>query len=214
MLLLWTGTSAAALSELTNIENAILLRLAPLLVQNGGFLRCLEPYNGEEGDNDDAVEAFYQQLQTRSPAIFVSTGTSTDEGRSLRATDFLERINVEILCVSAHQRSQVAAARGDADQADEPNRDPGVYHMIAAVRRLLMGRTLGIEGAGHLRPAGQVPLLHRKGLCIRRMVFTIQFHGSQELRELAGDEWDAITSVVELDGAGPVGAAGGVVEAS
>ena len=63
-------------------------------------------WRGKSASSDDAVEAFYQQLQTRSPAVLVTTGSSTDEGRSTRATDFLERINVEVLVVSAHQRDR------------------------------------------------------------------------------------------------------------
>lgn len=215
MLALWLGLAPAALSEFTNIENMVLIRLSSLMVENGGFLRALEAFNGEDGDSDDAVEAFYQQLQTRSPAIFVTCGTSTDEGKSTRASDFLERINVELLVVSAHQRSATAQARGDAEAGDVTDgRDPGVYHMMKAARRLLIGRPLAVEGAGVLRPAGQVPLVHRKGLCIRRMIFTVSFHDEQNLQEVEGDDFDAITTIAGLDGAGLVGSAGGVVETS
>lgn len=196
MLEILAGTAPAAVSELHNIESAILVRLSGLMAESGGPLRFLGPYNGDEADSDDAEQEFFQTLMGRAPAMLVAIASSTDEGRSTRATDYLERVVVEVLAVSAHAREATAATRGTGAG------DPGIYHLVAIARSLLAGRDVGVAGAGRIRPTGQTPLIQRRGLYARRVTFAVPYHLEQPTREPGPEGWDALLTTARLSGAG------------
>ena len=186
------GSAPAATSELHNIESAVLVRLSGLMAEHGGPLRYLGPYNGEEADNEDAEQEFFQALMGRAPAMLVAIANSTDESRSTRATDYLERVVVEVLAVSAHARDAVAASRGTGSG------DPGIYHLVWAARSLLAGMSVGVAGAGHLRPTGQTPLIQRRGLYARRVTFAVPYHLEQPLREPGAEAWAGLLATARL----------------
>jgi phage gp37-like protein len=196
MLEILAGTAPAAASELHNIESAILVRLSGLMAEHGGPLRHLGPYNGEEANSDDAEQEFFQALQGRAPAMLVAIASSTDDSRSTRATDYLERVVVEVLAVSAHARDAVAATRGTGAG------DPGIYHLIWAARSLLAGMACGVAGTGHIRPTGQTPLIQRRGLYARRVTFAVAYHLEQPLREPGPEQWAGLLATARLSPAG------------
>lgn len=196
MLEILAGTAPAAASELHNLESAVLVRLSGLMAENGGPLRHLGPYNGEEANTDDSEQEFFQALQGRAPAMLVAIASSTDEGHSTRASDYLERVVVEVLAVSAHARDAVAATRGTGAG------DPGIYHLVWAARALLAGMPSGVAGAGRIRPTGQTPLIQRRGLYARRVTFVVPYHLAQPLREPGPEEWAGLVATAQLAGSG------------
>lgn len=185
-----TSTPLGVLSERHAIEDAVILRLAGLTVELGGYLRHLGPYNGD--DAAQAEQDFYRHLLTRAPAILVTTGTSQTRHRSVRMTDDEDDITIEVLAVSAHWRDLTARTRTSPDGGDVAIRDPGVYHMLRAARKLLMGRPTGIAGAKAIKHSGEAPLVQERGLCAWRAMYTISVHIEQTLAEVERDEWDAL----------------------
>lgn len=206
MLACLTSCPPATLSERQAIEDVVLCRLAGLDAANGGFVRHLGPYNGD--DAGDAEEDMYRHLVGKAPAILVTTGTAQSRGKSIRATDDEDDLNVEVLVVSTHWRDPVDRVRArqeagepNGDRPPRPLADPGAYHMLYCVRRLLMGRHAGLAAAGHLRRVGEAPLVQSKGMSVWRAIYRVNVHLEQELAEVERDEWDSLrlagTFVVE-----------------
>lgn len=182
-----TSTPLGTLSERHALEDAFLLRLAGLTVECGGFLRHLGPFNNDDGA---AMEQdFYQQIAQRAPAILVSTGNATSRHMSLRGTDDEDDISVELLVVSSHWRDPVDRIRTRTNLEHEPTADPGVYHMMRAARRLLMGRPLGIAGAKIPMHVSETPLVQERGCCAWRITYRVPVRISQDLAEVERDEW-------------------------
>lgn len=207
MLACLTSCPPATPSWRQSIEDGVLCRLAGLDAAVGGFLRHLGPYNGDDS-GDVAEQDFYRHMVTKAPAILVTTGTATSRHRSTRASDDEDDLNVEILVVSTHWRDPVDRVRArqevgepNGDRPPRPLADPGAYHMLYCVRRLLMGRPTGLDAAKVLRSVGEAPLIQVPGMTVWRAIYATQVHIEQSLAEVERDEWDSLrlagTFVVE-----------------
>jgi Domain of unknown function (DUF1834). len=177
---LWASLPFDSVSEHREIEDGVLIRLAGLMRENGGFLFALEPYNGEI-DERDGVDDFYRELIGRAPAVLVSTSAGRYRSQSVRATEYRHDVTIEILAVSNSLRGHTDRTRGEVGTGSEdaPTGDPGIYHMVAAVRRLLMGRSLGIAEAGRLRPVSSQVLFQVQGGTAWRLVYRVQVRVAQ-----------------------------------
>jgi hypothetical protein len=148
-----------SLSERKVVEDGVILRLTGLLRSNGGWLKLLKPYNGEidEESQDDVMSI----VQGNNPAILVSTSTGRYDEQSITARGISHVLTVDILCVSSTMSGPAERTRGYVDTGPDAvvdAGDPGIYFMLASVRAALMGRWLGIEAAGTLRPVSELML--------------------------------------------------------
>jgi phage gp37-like protein len=181
-----------SLAERTVIEDGVILALQRLLIFNGGWLKALEPYNGDL-DEQDGVPDYYRQLAGRAPAVLVTTSTARYKPRSTRQAFYELEHQLELLIVSTHWRSPVARTRGDAaPEAALPSRDPGAYHTMAACRALLLGRRLGVEPASLLRPLTEVVVVQAQGLCVWRQVYEITYRFEQTQPAETPEEYDSL----------------------
>lgn len=188
MIALWGTTALHSVSERKMVEDAVLIRLAKYMRLNGGFLKALRPYNGEI--DEDNADDFYRELQGDSPAILVSTGTVRYEDGALTARQVTSALTVDMLLVSSTFRGHSERTRGDVATAAEDvvsYGDPGIYYMLATVRRALMGRPLGVEGAGVLRPVTEQALYTIQNMTAWRAVYRVPVRIAQP-REAEEDD--------------------------
>lgn len=113
---------------ITEIEDAILAKLAPLAETHG--VRAIEPYNGEM--DLDKFKAAVQQW----PAVLVHYSGSSFEDRAPRKAEYMEFI---VFCCAMHGGEQALARRGDATTS-------GSYALLKAVADLLEGKRVIAAG--------------------------------------------------------------------
>lgn len=174
MILIWATTPLDSLSERREVEDGVLIRLAGLMRSNGGPLKALRAYNGEI--DEDNADDFYRELADQTPAVLVSTSATRFSETSLNAKNTTGMLSVDILIASATLSGHIGRTRGDVATGAEDvvdYGDPGIYFMLAAIRRRLMGKALGIAEAGTLRPVSEEQLYSRQNHTAWRAVYRI-----------------------------------------
>jgi phage gp37-like protein len=171
------GTTPVYGPEMAELEDRVVLALQRLHVENGGYLRTVELYNGEL-DTDDTAADFFRSCLAGSPAIFVACSGASYQ-RSGRA--YREDLGLVLLLASQHVRSRLAQVRGDiaagADVGDPealPTSDPGIYTMKRDARRELVGQTW-LDGMGGLVIKREAIVLHQPALTLWQMEFEAEY---------------------------------------
>ena len=174
MITLWATCPLDALSERREVEDAVVLRLAGMLRENGGPLKSLKAYNGEI--DEENADDFMRAIASNSPAILVSTSTGRYDDQVISGRSATITLTVDVVVISASLSGHPARTRGDAAAAESDAvdvGDPGIYYLLAAARRRLMGRQVDIEGGGTLRPVTEQQLYSTDNLTAWRAVYTV-----------------------------------------
>ncbi|RJR38687.1 MAG: DUF1834 family protein [Deltaproteobacteria bacterium] len=127
-------------------EAAILQALASLNTGTGGYLKTLKGYAGEL-DEDAALDNFIRGF----PGVLVEVSEATYDAATMPF--YLEEATVNLLVGSRSYRSEKAARGGST----------GAYTILKDLRRLLLGKTLGLE----IRPLQLVRQVKMTGLSPR-----------------------------------------------
>lgn len=137
-----------------DIERAIVLKLGPLSVAQGGYLRLIGHYNGELDSGKNGLDDIKRRLQGAQPAVLVTTSRRVFNMQGMRRERASVSLEVFLLVISAHLRSREARALGDA--APGPLADPGIYQILEDCQDALWGVDLGVPSAGVPRPVSEV----------------------------------------------------------
>lgn len=142
---------------ITEIEDAVLAKLAPLADSHG--VRAIEPYNGEM--DLDKFEAAVQQW----PAVLVHYTGSSFEDRGQRRAEYLEFM---AFCCARHAADQALARRGDATTS-------GSYALLKGVADLLEGRrVIAADDVFPCLRVGQQSEIQGRGLSVYSARYIIE----------------------------------------
>jgi hypothetical protein len=140
-----------SLAKRTQIEDAIMVALKPLLVTTMGgsaaygYARAIKPYNG------GAAEDIKRELGGQLPGILVVTAGEKGVGRTMSRSRKIVELEIEIWCVSGNLRGHPEKARGSEIAGDT---DPGTFKMMEDVETLIAGdddaEGINVSGVGHL----------------------------------------------------------------
>lgn len=177
--------SIEAASVRTNLEDAIIERLAPLLTRLGGYLQAIRPYNGEV--HGPAPAEVLRELEGQAPAILVGIGDGKEEDASNRYVT-REEITVEIFLLSNSMRSKLQRTRGDG----------AIYLMLKDVRGLIAGWDHGITGVSVFKPKGDRPIVRSPGFTIWQVLYTVQAEYKQPDRYESDPYLEALTGHINM----------------
>jgi len=166
-------STATAISQRQQLEDEIIARLKLSIgrpTSPTGYVRLIEPYNGEI-DETDGPEDIREALRGRVPAILVTANVSMLRSISVTKALFRRTISFELYCVSDHLRSPKSRLRADAAHQTDSRRDPGIYKMVEDIAETLQGQPCLVPGAGPLMPSREDVLLQRPDFTAWRLQY-------------------------------------------
>lgn len=136
--------------------------LQRMMVQNGGYLRAIEPTDIEpRGKFDrDTAEIIMGEMNGRTPGILVTTGDMPFQAAGSSPFAWRGELDVHLYALINSLRSRIARAAGDVTSAVDRTADPGAYTITEHMRMLLTGqRPGGTRGViKELRPVSEIRL--------------------------------------------------------
>ncbi len=173
------------------IEDGIIDAISDALLKSrnprGGYLRAVEPYNGQ-ADQIDGTDDFIRAYRGRSPFVLVGPGGASFGSMSTTRTRFHRTVTIDLYFGSNHMRTRESRHRADVVAADiDDTADPGIYTAIEDVQSILSGNDLDIAGAGPLTPAREDLILQEKVMTVWRVSYETETDAHVKPRDF-GDQ--------------------------
>lgn len=166
------------------VRDAVVARLAPLLVSSGKYLSQIQPIGfvapaGNRSEINDEERAMLHEIASgKTPCVLVAVGDKRYQasGMSTKQDNWSCEIEVHVYAISQHARDLTTRLAGDVASAASDTKDPGIWTILEHLEELLIG--FQPEDAGTiktihaLRPAAEEELDVADDMSIWRQRYT------------------------------------------
>jgi hypothetical protein len=135
------------LPQRTELRNAVVTKLSPLLFANGLYLRGLgKVAKAWDGEHDElGLVLINQALQGQFPGMLVALGDADFKPVSIDGLVYRGEVSVHVYVASANPRGyDDGRLSPDVTSNADVHADPGIDAMLEHVRQLLVGQDLGV----------------------------------------------------------------------
>jgi hypothetical protein len=146
------------LPQRTELRNALVAKLSPLLLANGLYLlavgKLAKAWTGEH--DEQGLVLINQALQGRYPSMLVALGDASFKPVSIDGLIYRGEVSVHVYVASANPRGyDDGRLSPDVTSNADVHADPGIDAMLEHARQLLVGQDLGVNSAEEPRLHGE-----------------------------------------------------------
>jgi hypothetical protein len=138
--------SGLAKPQETLLRDSAVEVIRGLHVDNGGYLRAVEPWGGlaRSYQDETGIDLLFSELKGRAPAILVGLGDIVGKPAGMGGFNFAADVELVLYHSNNHLASMTAGRTAISSRAlVADTRDPGLEVMRAHTRQLLIGQRLG-----------------------------------------------------------------------
>ena len=162
-----------------------------------GYLRAVEPYNGQT-DETDGPDEFIRAYRGRSPFVLIGPGGTSFTAESIARTRFKRTVTIDLYIGSNHLRTRESRHRSDIVATDKSETaDPGLYKLIEDLQSILSGNDLGLDCVGPLSPIREDILLQEPTFTVWRISYSTDTDAHVKPRDFGDQVLTATLAQVE-----------------
>lgn len=132
-----------ALAQRTVLRNAVIAKLAPLLIANGGFLKAVKSISvvvdAERTMTEPDLAELAAALDVGNPIVGVALGRGVGEPTGEAGPHYMKAIDVFFYAMSKNARSDMARMAQDVASLADDTLDPGIETILELVDDLVEG---------------------------------------------------------------------------
>ena len=191
----------------TLIRSAIVSRLQPMLIANGGFLRVIGtvPWTLRSKSDED-IGWLCDAINSQTPAVVIGLGRAEYESIGTTGLEWAAKLEVVLYVASSNARSVVVGRlASDVVAQTDPTADPGIEAMLELVmRQLVLGQDLDISTTHELRLVSEDEVDTFQAYTLWEQRYTIQVQVDINPDRAVMTQATSVDVANDLDGATPI----------